>query len=170
MLTPEKIAEARRLCEAATPGPWRMSEDNALETVDCIIVVCAEWDYGDDDSTLYVSNEDAEFIVAARQLVPELLDTLEAETKRADNLQIDFDHACHRLEYANHYSTERDRYKARCEALERSIMSREANTTVLCHACYTCTHERHDVEYCGEKCGHDRRHWQFDEARFAGGD
>lgn len=85
-MTPERIAELRRLCEAATPGPW----------------VAATWageDFGwsacgpvheeSDDDTPEGPNQDlakrdADFMSAARIAVPELLDEVERLRKEVD--------------------------------------------------------------------------------------
>lgn len=70
-------------------------------------------------------------------------------------------------ESRDHWKRRAEAAEARAEGLERAIKGRDANTSVLCFACYTCAHEREDTVYCGEKCGRDRHNWQFDEARFA---
>ena len=70
-----KIDEIRKLCDDATPGPWRISEYKGDYHV-----------YNSKDEPVYYSSAeegvtaeetDAEFITAARALLPLLLDVVE---------------------------------------------------------------------------------------------
>lgn len=62
------IAEARELCEKATPGPWKVVENKsfAVQSDDKNIASCFR-------------RENEEFIARSRTLVPALCDALEAE-------------------------------------------------------------------------------------------
>lgn len=71
-MTDEELAEARALCEAATPGPWRIGTCQSGKVCWCRIVL------GPDAESCIVSDgsagvSDARFIAAARSLVPRLL-------------------------------------------------------------------------------------------------
>lgn len=63
MVTKERIAELRALCEAATPGPWIAADE-------CILIA-----------------EDATFIAAARTALPELLDYIAELEKQVEHLE-----------------------------------------------------------------------------------
>ena len=65
-MTNERIEEIRGLCEAATPGPWRT--------------------YGEKPE-----GKKGYYEVFSRQIVPELLDALAAEKKRAVKLKSEYD-------------------------------------------------------------------------------
>ena len=64
-LPPERREELRRLLDAATPGPWEVSRHAS-----------PSWVWGADGTP--VGDEDAEFVVAAVNALPSLLDALNA--------------------------------------------------------------------------------------------
>jgi len=75
MLTPEALAELRRLLDAATPGPWMVDDegDDVAVIVDegdefSFIQIAADLHQGDDGLT------DARLIAAAVNALPALLD------------------------------------------------------------------------------------------------
>lgn len=82
MITPERIEELRRLCDAATPGPWIVQESAFNRGT--MEIRCTSPDVR--GGTLYVAqtrwmdtnSKDAPFIAAARTALPEALDTIEA--------------------------------------------------------------------------------------------
>ncbi|MDR1693373.1 MAG: hypothetical protein LBR72_08450 [Oscillospiraceae bacterium] len=83
-MTPERIAELRALCEAATPGTWTLTRrEGHAHIIDDIGEICTtnlyeEYPEQDDNFAL---------IAAARTAVPELLDTLKTMTRRAEALE-----------------------------------------------------------------------------------
>jgi hypothetical protein len=80
-MTDEEIDELRQLCERAAPGPWRaMVEGRDHTSGDSFIMVGTVADRGED---MYVSRdsgpaapEDLDFIAAARNSLPHLIDEL----------------------------------------------------------------------------------------------
>ena len=64
----EIITRARKLCEAATPGPWERDMDQV-------------WTELHEPVVSFADPEDAEFIAASITLVPELADALEAKER-----------------------------------------------------------------------------------------
>ena len=77
-MTPEKIAEWRALCDAATPGPWFRDECGSEVTR----LLCADDPsraYGRVSETVadYLYFCDADFIAAARTALPDALDEIE---------------------------------------------------------------------------------------------
>lgn len=91
-MTPAELAEIRALCDAATPGEWKATDDRTERV--CNGNCGAPFTYRDGSATglverhggcLTVANaelgdgaSDARFIAASRQLVPRLVDALEA--------------------------------------------------------------------------------------------
>lgn len=77
MVTPEQIAEWRRLAEAATPGPWSAPVETGPTEVHGATPVAIT-------SLVHsvAEKHDARFIAAAREAVPALL--AEVERLRAD--------------------------------------------------------------------------------------
>ncbi|MCF8784140.1 hypothetical protein [Rhodococcus ruber] len=74
-MTPEQIAEGRRLLDAATPGPWRVQRDATYDHMNGEVEtysVAAEDGFMDADDAA-----DAELIVWARNNLPALLDRLD---------------------------------------------------------------------------------------------
>lgn len=79
------IAEARELCEKATPGPWEWTASNdfgsELEAENLKGVIGLEDDYPGypecgEHLIMNLSKADAAFIARSRTLIPELCDTL----------------------------------------------------------------------------------------------
>lgn len=83
--------ELRRLCEAATPGPWTLDPcDGEFGFVRSGIVWTAQNDSAAFSGTDFIqakTEEDAAFIAAARAAVPALLDALEAAEARERRLR-----------------------------------------------------------------------------------
>ena len=81
-MTSNEIDELRQLCERASPAPWRaMIEGRDHTSGDNFIMIGAEGDRRED---MYISRdsgpaspEDLDFIAAARNWLPRLLDELE---------------------------------------------------------------------------------------------
>ena len=81
-----EIAKLRRLCASATPGPWRaMVEGRDHSAGDSFIMIGRD---DDRDEDMYVtrdsgpaSTSDLDFIAAARNYLPRLLDEI-AELRR----------------------------------------------------------------------------------------
>lgn len=69
--------ELKKLCDAATPGPWRwgMHGGDFLLGADNHVVMSAE--------EINVSVGDAQFIVAAREMVPKLIKVVNAAKRAA---------------------------------------------------------------------------------------
>ena len=88
-MTPERIAELRALCDAATPGPWYVNRikgytDNQIETTDPAHVARKPWGHvvattglGAGDVSQQKFERDSDFIAAARIALPEALDEIE---------------------------------------------------------------------------------------------
>jgi hypothetical protein len=168
MLTNEGIAAIQARCEAATPGPCKYSRAVGEIWADNGLTVMGNGqEYG-----IIMAQIDAEFIVHTREDIPALLSALEAQTKRVDEAEqelaihegmMGLDHPGAKTEW-DALILDRDRYKARAEALERSIKG----IRVSCPWCVgnadrqACEYWGHNIAYC--------EHFQFDEARFAKGD
>ena len=82
----EQFANLRRLTEQATPGPWQTFVRSTDGIVNDMLGVDVE---GPPDSMRgqYANLADAEFIVAARDAVPDLLDALAAMTQRSEQAE-----------------------------------------------------------------------------------
>lgn len=115
-ITPERIAELRRLAEAATPGPWELIPRAAANRDDPEPFVVFEWHesqygrYPENDSTL-LGDEDAAYIAAANPATMlALLDALEAER------------GLHALDHslADRRERERDQLRAENERLRKA--------------------------------------------------
>lgn len=75
-----KLEEMRRVCEAATPGPWRFKrEDEPGEVREAVVFGVDTVSEGcvSDRISLY-REEDARFIAMARAVIPKLLAVAEA--------------------------------------------------------------------------------------------
>ena len=92
-MTPEEIAELKRLAEAATPGPWIAYDENEGVFPPRPLWCVANDQYhnpiGNDEpcfgATLeYGSGGDAEFIAAAREAIPRLIAHVEELQARID--------------------------------------------------------------------------------------
>lgn len=95
-MTPERIAELRRLAEAATKGPWELKERgdcvSPCPTDDCEkpAPVCAVPGYvmhGNQADWWEQWVADGDFIAAARSAFPELLDEVERLRARCERLE-----------------------------------------------------------------------------------
>lgn len=98
-MTPEKLAELKALCEAATPGPWEAEFGPDGAFVDMPGTPAAffgdAWQHGNNggisvdlNSAGLVSDVDrrnVEFIAASRTALPALLDALEAAEAKHDS-------------------------------------------------------------------------------------
>ena len=188
-MTKEERAAIRARCEAATLGPWYEYGRDVItrelkvgETPYQGEYICEDMEHGD-----------ADFIAHARQDIPELLDALtekDAEIERLEHALKDAQAArdcwarsCR--EEAKHASdiklarsdeyedrkkleADRDRHKARAEALERAIRRNYKRKEFAELTCDTCA-IANDRSACDPIiCGKDRRLWEFDEARFMG--
>lgn len=93
-LTDAEIHELRQLCERATPAPWRaMVEGRDHSSGDSFIMVGRE---DDRDEDMYVSRDsgpaahtDLDFIAAARNYLPRLLEELEELRAERGDVQHD---------------------------------------------------------------------------------
>ena len=74
-MTVERIADLRRLCDAASEGPWTWTRDRLQGPT--LGVVTLEGDEGD-SFTLYCDERDRAFIARAREALPEALAELAA--------------------------------------------------------------------------------------------
>ena len=89
ILTPEQLAEARALVDAASPPPWRLDDGDVLapDDVDC------PRGYNPKNRVADWCGNDAAFIAASRTLVPALLDFVAALTAERDAAIIERDAA-----------------------------------------------------------------------------
>ncbi len=96
-----KIDRARKLCEAATPGPWRGEQyDNTDRPLGHLS--------GPTYHGSYIDTADAIFIAESRQLLPELANALEEAHEKRASWALLFENACR----------ERDEARARVVELE----------------------------------------------------
>jgi hypothetical protein len=96
-----KLEEIKRLCEAATPGPWRVTEYPKEEwgpsdTIEGDIHGATQaWERTICDDTQYYPTApglaDVRFIAAARDLVPKLLAVAEAAESIQHNAECSWD-------------------------------------------------------------------------------
>jgi hypothetical protein len=88
-MTNDELAEARRLCDAATPGPW--NKCYAPDTNTPAAVSDRDFEYIARTDIFSIHSDDscianAAFIAAARSLIPALLAHVERLTKERDAL------------------------------------------------------------------------------------
>lgn len=77
------IDQAERLANAATPGPWTVAPNGGGIYGPCPIVVAVT--VGDDpEPVVFATNDDLDFIAAARTLVPALIAEVRRLTKERD--------------------------------------------------------------------------------------
>lgn len=111
-MTDDILARAKAAMEGVTPGPWKWDGDSFADVRPAVCPHGSRWedhgpnlirdgidrgltdqsshmDYSDvitsngyDASSLWIRTADAEFIAAARSLIPELIDALEAAPER----------------------------------------------------------------------------------------
>ncbi len=79
MITDDELAEWQRLCDAATPGPWRLDgrhdyDDGSEFGIDMIVANNGEPVVIADSGVYPPHGQDAEFIAAARSAIPRLLE------------------------------------------------------------------------------------------------
>lgn len=85
-MTPERIAEIRRLAEAATKGPWLIEPGQKIDEIYIVDAptdgrIARMWN----GRTCREAN--AEFIAVARNALPELLDEVERLRARCERLE-----------------------------------------------------------------------------------
>lgn len=105
MITPEYLAELRKLTDAATPGPW----DAEYRSGDIAVpaqVSEDEWEAF--RLATFTCDGDAKFAAATRTAIPALLDHIEKLDKHTDELESDYHEA---LKLA---LDDRDFYRACC--------------------------------------------------------
>lgn len=107
MMTAERRAELRKLCDAATSGPWRYRPDpfddwGIVRGPDDYVVAVARYQTAgltEDQLNQHRRNRtdpagpDALLIVAARTALPEALDTIEAQAAEIERLKKERDEA-----------------------------------------------------------------------------
>ena len=97
-VTPEYLAELKRLCDEATPGPWVKDgewvvpegfDNDAWVTgdEDCPMPVVGMWIH---DNELLITGKDARFIAAARTAIPALIQHVERLERENDELAEDY--------------------------------------------------------------------------------
>lgn len=118
-LTDELIAEALKLCDAATPGPWMSRTEIGHPGV----VAVARPESFDWVCSMQVSNtprfaQDAAFIAAARTLLPQALRELKAlRTQLAHLAESAGDDSC--ADFARKLNAERDSLRAQLDEVTR---------------------------------------------------
>jgi len=161
-----RLDEIRARCKKATPGPWRQ-DVSELPVVPHYYIrhEGVGWPIASMINThSRVSNgnwrNDIDFITAARQDIPWLIDEIERSTVCFETAVHDYDVLREFHDKAVHLiAKDRDRYKARAEALERAIKEEAA--------CETCIHRAKNGEEepcfnCYVVCK-----WEFDESLFS---
>ena len=99
-----KLDELKSLCEEATPGPWRWSQQIGVYEADEIGVYIPYTDGSKGrgswkaiiktDSRVYPpSDADASFIIAAREMLPKLIKVAEAAKAACKDLPARYDDA-----------------------------------------------------------------------------
>jgi hypothetical protein len=180
-MTQEQLDAIRARCVAATPGPWVTEESgdyvwwhDGTEYVTKIADIRG-WGYFTqtckmtDDEAVAAQTANAEFIARARQDIPALLYALKEAEENEDFNGKYQEQQRETLELCREelweIRSDRDRWKARAEALERVIKSKLT-------ACSTCT-KKPPKGYCADlyDCINENwsyPHWQFDLERFSG--
>lgn len=79
------IAEARALCAAATPGPWRVDK---LSRQHDTCPSCRSKVWAGNNEIALMRDADAAFMVGAQTLLPALADALESEQERAQVAEV----------------------------------------------------------------------------------
>ncbi len=72
-MTPAQLEELKRLCDAATPGPWAAESYMATSGGPEIVAIST----GGHGGRYALTRETAEFVAAARSVVPELIAEVE---------------------------------------------------------------------------------------------
>lgn len=86
MITPEEIKRLRELEKKATPGPWEVGDNHLIFAADHKRTKIAgnyRWEYGRGGICFAA---DGDFIVAARNALPDLLDEIERLRWLADHI------------------------------------------------------------------------------------
>lgn len=127
-VTPEQVQAARALAVAATPGPWQTDGGQVVETEEPPGDGTFEGDRADVCEVLhygFAGHGTAEFIAAARELVPALCDDLEAARLRLSGYEKDVREyeACLRRAHAT--------FLAQRDEAERMIAENERLTLAL---------------------------------------
>lgn len=105
-VTPEMIAELRRLCEAATPGPWESrfrDGDFALTgpATEWVVLFPSPQTSGFGIIAYDERRANQRFIAASRTALPALLDALEAERARVKEMEAGLKETLRMLEAAH---------------------------------------------------------------------
>lgn len=122
-MPPIDLAELRRLHEAATKGEWKHFRDEFIKgRIDRVIAVPGQVILRDEDIHRYAWKDnprvdaDWNFIVAAHNALPALLDELEAAREEVESMRNDRDGALyfirlngHELQHADELLAARDR-------------------------------------------------------------
>jgi hypothetical protein len=158
----------RKRCDAATPGPWKCNPTSTVSR-----------------------QEDAEFIAYSRTYLPATLDEIEwlkrklkisnemAATAFVSGFNSGYEKIDRLTRERDDAKADRDRYKARAEALQRDLYQALRRVEALeraareCEPCGSCVHKHIDADKnpcsgCTYNLHGDYpNHWQFDQARFS---
>lgn len=121
-MTPERIAELRRLAEAATKGPWEAKEPAFMPGVKARVFGPGYAPKHDGKECLPLA--DAAFIAAARSAVPELLDEVErlrARCERLEKVREAAEALCEQVEYVKYYTADSTALSAIRSALAAAL-------------------------------------------------
>jgi len=164
----KQMDEIRARCEAATSSPWQYdgmhNEIHAPQSPNGMFLIVSELRGHPSEELLdefgHKYNADFDFIANARQDIPALLDALEGKDKLISDL----------LDSRKTWSdglADRDRYKARAEALEEMKINFDMfggvdgmtetvkRMKALERAMYTCTLPYYDGDGCCYFCAHN---------------
>ena len=151
----------RARCEAATPGPWTINTQSWATPMIMALDHSLFSVYEPLSGNKAQSMADATFAAHARQDIPALLDALEVAERL---LSFEAKESIKYVDIRDQLAADRDRWKARAEALERAIIKE-----YFC--CVICKHySPNDMLNCAlgdgyTYCAGDL--FEFDEARFA---
>lgn len=110
-MTPaERIAEIRKRCEAATPGPWHQAGVHGNGVIQTSHITRDVWTIA---NTFHAKEVDTPFIAHSREDIPWLLSQLEAVTKRNETQARTIDSIVF----------ERDEARAEAERLQQALQN-----------------------------------------------